>query len=156
MSSHVLDEIDKGILYALQRDARNSTTTELGNQFDVSASTVSNRIDQLESDGIITGYQATVDYEGAGFPLDVLMVCTAPVAKRRDIAHKVRDIPGVVNVRELMAGENNVRIEAVGASNDDLTRIATALPELGLEHRNEILIRNQYFQPLKQFQIDGD
>ncbi|WP_458185054.1 Lrp/AsnC family transcriptional regulator [Haladaptatus sp. NG-WS-4] len=151
MASYVLDDIDKGILYALQNDARATTTTEIANRFDVSASTVSNRIDQLESDGIITGYLATVDYERAGFPLNVVMVCTAPVAERNEIARRVLEIPGIVNVRELMAGEDNVRIEAVGASNDDLTRIATALPEMGLEHRDEILIRNQYFQPLQRF-----
>ncbi|WP_423743275.1 Lrp/AsnC family transcriptional regulator (plasmid) [Haladaptatus sp. SPP-AMP-3] len=156
MTSSALDEIDEGILYALQRDARGSTTTALGNRFGVSASTVSNRIDQLESDGIITGYQATVDYERAGFPLNVLMVCSAPVGERSELAHRVLDIPGVVNVRELMIGENNIRIETVGVSNDDLTRIATALPELGLVLKDEILIRDQYFQPLKQFRIDED
>jgi Lrp/AsnC family leucine-responsive transcriptional regulator len=152
MSSSALDEIDKGILYKLQQEARGSTTTELGKRFDVSASTVSNRIDQLETDGIITGYHATVDYERAGLPLNVLMICTAPISERGDIARRVLDVPGVVNVRELMVGESNIQIEVVGESNDDLTRVATALPELGLTVHNEILIRNQYFRPLKKFQ----
>lgn len=154
MSSNALDDIDNGILYALQGDARGSTTTDLGSRFDVSASTVSNRIDQLESDDIITGYRATIDYERAGFPLNVLMVCTAPIRKRGDIVQRVLDIPGVVNVRELMVGENNVHVEVVGTSNDDLTRVATALPELGLTVRDEILIRDQYFQPLKRLRMD--
>ena len=154
MASNALDDIDRGILYALQREARGSTTTELGHRFDVSASTVSNRIDRLEADGIITGYRATVDYERAGFPMNVLMVCTAPIGERGDIARRVLDIPGVVNVRELMVGEDNVHVEVVGKSNDDLTRVATALPEFGLVVRDEILIRNQYFRPLKQFHED--
>jgi len=154
MPSSALDDIDEGILYALQREARGSTTTELGRRFAVSASTVSNHIDQLEADGIITGYRATVDYERAGFPLNVLMVCTAPIGERGDIARRALDIPGVVNVRELMVGESNIQVEVVGESNDDLTRVATALPEFGLVVHDEILIRNQYFRPLKQFRED--
>lgn len=146
-----LDRIDERIVYALQRDARDSTTTEIADRVGVSSSTVRNRIEQLESDGILTGYRAIVDYEEAGFPLQVLMVCTAPIADRGELARRALEVPGVVNVRELMVGEKNVRAEAVGESNDDLTRIATALSDLGLEISEEILIRQEHYRPLEAF-----
>lgn len=148
MVPSVLDDIDKRIVYALQEDARNSTTTDLASELGVAASTVSNRISQLEADGIVSGYRATVDYERAGFPLHVQIVCTAPIHERQSLAEQALDIPGVVQVSELMLGEGNVRVEAVGKSNDDLTRVATALNDLGLSHSEKVLVQNQFYQPL--------
>lgn len=148
MARYSLDEIDKGILYALQKDARTTTTRRIGDRVDVSASTISNRIDRLEDEGIITSYRTMLDYEQAGFPLHVLVVCSAPITERESLARQALDIKGVVNIRELMAGEQNIRVEAVGKSNDDITRIVMELSELGLVTSSETLIRNQYFRPL--------
>lgn len=50
-----LDDVDRSILYMLQQDARNSTAQDIADRAGVSASTVRNRIDQLEADGIIEG-----------------------------------------------------------------------------------------------------
>ena len=155
MSGTVLDEIDERIVYELQRDARNSTTTALADELDVTATTVSNRISQLERDGIVTGYHATVDYGQAGFPLHVLLVCTAPISERATLAEQALEIPGVVTVRELMLGTENLRVEAVGRTNDDITRVATALDELGLQPSEEILVRNHYTRPLP-FRTDDE
>lgn len=152
----MLDRIDEGILYTLQADARNTTTTEIATRLDVSASTVQNRIQELEADGIIEGYRATVNYEEAGFPLLVLMVCTADLPVRDDLAEQGLEIPGVVNVRELMVGDDNVLVEVVGESNEDLTRIATALTDVGLEVSDEVLIKNEYAAPFDAFGGAGE
>ena len=148
MSSTPLDEIDEHILYALQRDARHTTTTELAEELEVSPSTVQNRIRQLEEDGIITGYRATVDWERAGFPFQVLLVATAPVGKREELVEQARQIPGALNVRELMLGEDNVRVEVVGRSHDQLIDVATKLSDIGLQLHTELLIRNEHIQPV--------
>lgn len=150
-----LDRIDKRILYALQDDARSVTTTELAADLEVSPSTVSNRIDQLERDGIITGYRATVDYGRAGFPLQVVIVGTVTVTEREAVAEQARDIPNVVNVRELLFGEGNLLVKAVGETNGDLTAVAKALTELGVAVREEILLRDEQFTPLTALQPES-
>lgn len=63
--------------------------------FDASASTVRNRIQQLEADRIIRGYHADVDYEAVGHQLFDLIVCTAPIPDREELA---AEGPGVVEV----------------------------------------------------------
>lgn len=156
MSWRLLDDVDKAILYALQQDARNATTREIGDQVGVTASTVSNRIAELKDDGIITNYLATLDYSRAGFPMHVLIHCDVPVHDRKAIAHRTLDIPGVVNVRELMSGTDNIRIEAVGETRDDITGIVSALSEEGVQTTDEILIQNQYFQPLSSLEPEGE
>ncbi|WP_137288020.1 Lrp/AsnC family transcriptional regulator [Natronorubrum halophilum] len=151
-----LDRIDKRILHALQDDARSVTTTELADAFEVSPSTVRNRIDHLERDGIITGYRATVDYGRAGFPLQVVIVGTADVVEREEVAAKACEVPNVVNVRELMFGENNLLVKAVGKTSGDLTRVAKALTELDVTVRKKILIKDEQFEPLTAFRPDTE
>lgn len=154
MGGSVLDNIDEQILYALQVDARNSTATDLAADLDVSASTVSNRISQLEADGIVTGYRATVDYEQAGFPLHALIVCTAPISERSSLAAEALEVPGVVSVSELMLGEGNVQVEVVGRSIDDLAQTSAALDAVGLDLRQEVLVYHQSHHPLSYFSTD--
>lgn len=64
-----LDNVDRGILHLLQLDARHTTVQEIGDKTEVSPCTVRNRIEQLETDGVITGYKPTIDYESANLPL---------------------------------------------------------------------------------------
>ena len=117
----------------------------------VSASTVGKRISQLEERGVIKGYRPDLDYEKAGFPLQVLFICTAGIADREALIKETLGINGVVNVRELMTGQENVHIEVIGTSNDDITRIAHELDRMGYTITDEILMRNEYNQPSIHF-----
>jgi len=62
MSSTPLDEVDRGILFVLQQDARNTTIAEIADEVEVSSSTVRNRIDRLEDEGVIEGYYPKINY----------------------------------------------------------------------------------------------
>lgn len=143
----LVDEIDRAILRALQENARHNTNAAISERVSVSSSTVGKRIDRMEDRGVIKGYRADVDYELAGFPLHVLFVCTAPIAKREALIERTLDLDGVLNVRELMTGQENVHIQVVGTSNDDITDIAHALDEMGYTVTDEILVRQVYDRP---------
>lgn len=66
MTEYELDAIDREILYALQEDARNLSSGEIADRTEASSSTVRKRIQRLESEGIIKGYSADVDYQKSG------------------------------------------------------------------------------------------
>ena len=59
MTLEGLDDLDRAILGALQRDARHTSSGEIAERMDVSASTVRKRIQRLESEGIITRLSIT-------------------------------------------------------------------------------------------------
>ena len=59
----------------------------------------------------------------------------------------------MVEVRTLMTGTRNVYVTAAGSDNDDITRIALALDELGLGIDQEHLIRRHVRRPLEQFRL---
>ncbi|SEQ40446.1 Lrp/AsnC family transcriptional regulator [Natrinema salaciae] len=152
MTDTSLDEVDRAILRALQEDARHHTNAEISERVDVSATTVGKRIAALEEQGVIQGYRTEIDYEVAGYPLLVLFICTAPIADRERLLRETFDFDGVVNVRELMTGVNNVHILVAGTATDEITRIAHQIDELGFNVNDEILLRNEYNEPSAHFE----
>lgn len=147
----VLDDTDKGILYLLQRDARRITTEEMAAQLDVSSSTVRNRIKQLETDGIIRGYYPDVDYDVAGLQLHVEIICSAPNPEREQLAAAARNVDGIVTIREVINGEQNIQVDAVGTDANDVARITDELSELGLRVANTKIIKSTHTQPFNHF-----
>lgn len=156
MVERPVDELDRFIIYALQKDARHTSAREIAEQRSVSPSTVRNRIRQLEADGIIRGSHVDVDYEAAGYQLYTLILCTAPIPEREALAEQALDVSGVVSVREIMTGDENVHITVVGRDSDDLSRIGRDLSSLGFEIVEEELIRNEYSCQYQPFGADGE
>jgi DNA-binding Lrp family transcriptional regulator len=122
----------------------------------VSSSTVRKRIDRLEVEGVITGYRATVDYANAGFDLQFQIVCTAPIEDRGRLAGRALGPPGVVGVREIACGEENVVVQVVAVDNEDLNRIARGLSDLGLAVADEQLVRRDRRAPYDGFDRPAD
>lgn len=146
-----LDNVDRGILHELQLDARNRTAQEIADKVGVSASTVRNRIDQLEATGVITGYHPKIDYEVANLPLQILFVCTAPPAERGPMVEQVLDVRGVVDVRETLTGRRNLYVEAVGTGTNDTVRITDAIHDIGLSIESSEILRQRRVQPFNHF-----
>jgi len=150
---HNLDDVDRGILHLLQKNARGATATDMADMVGTSASTVRNRIDYLE-DGVIRGYHPEIDYEEAGFELHLLIVCRAPATKRTERAKKVLDLPGVINVREMTTGTANIHIESVAVDSDTADEILTGIENLDLEIISSQVIKDYHIQPFNHFGED--
>lgn len=150
-----LDDVDKRILYHLARDARNVSAPMVAEEVHVSAGTIRNRIKQLEADGVIRGYHAHIDYEQAESRLTNLVVGTADVDVRERITKQIADIPGVVNVRQLMCGTGNVHVTTVGEDAQELSRITQDVAELGLEIEDEHLLQREEHRPYHAFGPEG-
>ena len=153
-SEYDIDDLDRQIIHALQGDARHTSASEIAESLDVSARTVRNRISNLEDAGVIRGYDVDVDYEAAGYQLHTLIVCTAPIHEREEIAREALEVDGVVALREVMTGAENVHVEVVGVDGNDLSRIGRDLNDIGLEVVDEDLIRNEYTRPFHQFSAE--
>jgi len=155
MSTVSLDDVDRGILFALQRDARNTTIAEIAEEVDVSASTVRNRIEDLEAKGVIEGYYPKINYEIANFPLRVLFVCSAPAEDREELAASALDAHGVVDVREMLTSTRNIYIEVVAIDTRDLTDITNELASMGFEIDSSEIVSNHHTRPWAEFEFDG-
>ena len=151
MKNGELDDVDKGILYYLQQDARRTSSSDIAEKLDLSSSTVRTRLKELEDSGIVRGYHIDIDYDLAGYPLYTKISCTAPIPERERLADQARDVHGVTAVREIMTGERNVYVNAIGRDHDDLNRITEELDSIGLTVVDEKLIRDEYVCPYHGF-----
>jgi DNA-binding Lrp family transcriptional regulator len=151
MGDDDLDDVDRAILHALQEDARNMSSGDIAERTGTSDSTVRKRIQRLESDGIVKGYSAEVDYQRSGYPLRMLLFCTASIAERGELVPKILAIDGVVSVQELVTGDQNLLVTAVGESDSDITPVAQELIEMGLTVADEVLVRSHESTPFGGF-----
>jgi DNA-binding Lrp family transcriptional regulator len=151
MDNGAIDDVDRAILYALQEDARNTSSGDIAERTGTSDSTVRKRIGRLESDGVIKGYSASVDYQRSGYPLRMLLYCTASIPERGELIPDILDIDGVVSVQELVTGEQNLLVTVVGESDDDITPVAQALLDMGVTVADEVLVRTHETTPFGRF-----
>ncbi len=149
--SYRIDEIDKRILYYFALDARNTPTSSIAEEMEVTPATIRNRIEQLEERGILSGYPADIDYKSIGGYVTYLFTCTAPVPDRARLAQSVLDVSGVVSTRELMSGSHNLLVTVVGADTDDISHIAGEISDLGLKIDDESVIEGEYHTPYGPF-----
>ncbi|MFE6057493.1 Lrp/AsnC family transcriptional regulator [Streptomyces sp. NPDC056431] len=94
-----LDELDWAIIEQLQQEARISLS-ELGRRVNLSSSATTERVRNLESRGVITGYHAVVDLAKAGYPVLAVVRLKYPgnqhqplrrlLAERREILECLR------------------------------------------------------------------
>ena len=143
MPAYQLDDVDKQLLTLLQENSR-YTAIQLAEQTGVSDNTVHNRMQRMEDAGVITGYTTTVDHEQVGLELHFHFSCTARISDRADVAQEALEIPGILEVTELMTGQENLSIKAVGRQDEDITAIAEELDDLRLEINDENLIRAEH------------
>ncbi|MFB6303670.1 MAG: Lrp/AsnC family transcriptional regulator [Haloferacaceae archaeon] len=151
MADEELDDVDEAILYALQEDARNMSSGDIAERTGTSDSTVRKRIQRLEADGVIKGYSASVDYQKSGYPLRMLLYCTAAIPERGDLVPEILKIDGVISVQELVTGEQNLLVTAVGKTDGDITPVAQELLDMGLTVADEVLVRTHETTPFGKF-----
>ena len=149
-----IDDVDRAILHALQEDARSLSSDEIAERAGIAGSTVRKRIGRLESNGVIKGYSAEVDYQASGYPLRMLLFCTASIPERGGLIPEILAIDGVVSVQELVTGEQNLLVTAVGESDGAITPIAHELLEMGLTVADEVLVRSHESTPFGEFAPD--
>lgn len=152
MSTYQLDDVDRRLLNLLQADAR-YTAIELAERIGVSDNTVHNRMDRLEEADVITGYTTNVDLGRTGLDLYFHFTCTTTISDRPEVAEEALALPQVVEVTELMTGQENLHIKAVGAKDEDITYIAERLDDLALTINDENLVRHERTRPIDYVEL---
>ena len=93
-SPRPLDDVDRNIITALVEDGRLSVN-ELAHRVGVSRATAYARLDRLRSDGVITGFTATVDPAKAGLGVAALILVNVEQNEWRAARDELLHLPGV-------------------------------------------------------------
>lgn len=89
-----LDEVNLRVLQLLQRNGR-MTVAEISQTLGRSESAIRERINALELDGFLLGYQARVDWARAGLPATAVIRASCDLAKVTEVARKLAAMPNV-------------------------------------------------------------
>lgn len=146
-----IDEIDKRILYYLALNARDTPTSDIAEEMEVTPATIRNRIDQLEKKGVLRGYPADINYKSIEGYVTYQFRCTVPIPDRQRLAQSATEVPGVIEVHELMYGSENLVVTAVGSDTNDINQVAGDLSDLGLEIEDESVLETTYNSPYDSF-----
>lgn len=109
-----IDEIDRKIIAAIQRDGK-ITTQELAVQVGLSPSPCARRVRLLEQSGIIKGYTAVIDQKKAGLPINAFASIKLERQREEDLdrfAQAVTRWPEVLDCY-LMTGQRDYLMRIV-------------------------------------------
>jgi Lrp/AsnC family leucine-responsive transcriptional regulator len=96
----LLDETNRRLLAELQDDARLSLA-ELGRRVGLSAPAVAERVQRLESQGVIRGYRAELDPAAVGYLLSVVIRVRPAPRQLHKVAELARRLPEVVECHRI-------------------------------------------------------
>lgn len=134
-----LDAIDLRILDLLQDNCKQSLAT-LGEQVQLSAPAVMERVHKLEEAGVIRGYSAVVDARALG--KDVAAFIGVSLSHPRDIERFHDSLTGVPDVLEShhVTGEFTLMLKVKTRNTGTLERLIDAIRGLEGVHRTETIV----------------
>lgn len=151
-----IDNIDKRILYRLAEEARHTSAPDIASELDVSAPTIRNRIKKLEENGVIEGYHAHINYEKVEGRLTTVFTCSTTDTDRSRFAQRILNVPGVIQVREVMAGREDISVTAVGRDTDEITRIGQDIEAMGVDIEDQDLVHQDHYRPYARFGSENE
>ena len=95
-----LENTDKKILNIIVENSRLSLR-QIAKKANVSAATVMHHIKKLEKDGVIKKYTAKLDYEKAGYDVDVMIEIRISKGKLFEVERKIASHPNVFAVYDI-------------------------------------------------------
>lgn len=148
-----LDDIDRQIVLALARDARQSASA-LGKRFGLSQPATWRRIRRLEEAGVLSGKRLRLNAERLGFGVTVFLgikLATKGRVSLEDFERAVSAIPEVQTVEHVL-GLYDYRLRVVARDLPDFERVLRrrimTLPGAGEVEANVLLSEERLAGPL--------
>jgi DNA-binding Lrp family transcriptional regulator len=103
------ENLDRKLVNKLLDDGRASLRS-LGGDLDVSVTTVSNHISNLEEDGVIEGYAPVVDYGELGYDVTAILQLKVEGSALPDITDRLQEHKHMVTVYETTGDHDIIAI----------------------------------------------
>ena len=120
-----LDDIDRKLLRELLKDSKRSYR-ELAKAIGVSAATVINHVQRLESAGVIKDYTVRLDHERLGYELTVITEITVSKGKLLETEEEIAKISNACAVYDV-TGLTDAMVVAKFKSRSDLSEFTKKL-----------------------------
>ncbi|NLU72569.1 Lrp/AsnC family transcriptional regulator [Streptomyces sp. HNM0575] len=121
-----MDAVDRQLIQALRENGR-ASYAELGRLVGLSGPSVTDRINRLETAGVITGYRATVDAKSLGLGVTALIgIQLTDATDHEDVAARLRELNEVEDCW-FIAGDDSFMLKARASDVDALESLIRRL-----------------------------
>ncbi|WP_050031421.1 HTH-type transcriptional regulator Lrp [Natrinema altunense] len=121
------ENLDAKLVNALLGDGRASLRS-LAEELDVSVTTVSNHLSDLEDEGVIEGYTPKVDYDAVGYDVTAVIQLQVEGNALPDVTDTLRDHQQMTSVYEVTGDYDVIAIgkfEDTDGMNDQIKQLLT-------------------------------
>ena len=143
------EHLDARLINALLADGRASLRS-LAEELDVSVTTVSNHLADLEEDGVIEGYAPIVDYEKLGYDVTAIIQLKVEGSSLPDITDRLEGHEQVISVYEVTGDYDIIAVakfEDTDGMNDQIKSLLTD-PDINESNTSVVLnaaVENRQF-----------
>jgi DNA-binding Lrp family transcriptional regulator len=148
------ENLDAKLINALLGDGRASLRS-LAEELDVSVTTVSNHLRDLEEEGVIEGYTPRVNYGALGYDVTAILQLKVEGSALPDITDRLKEQKQMVSVYEVTGDYDVIAVGKFVDTDGMNEQIKTLLTDADIRESNTSVVLNAVVEN-KQFDLDID
>jgi DNA-binding Lrp family transcriptional regulator len=146
------ENLDAKLVNALLGDGRASLRS-LAEQLDVSVTTVSNHLRDLEEEGVIEGYTPRVNYDALGYDVTAVIQLKVEGSALPEITDRLREEKQMISVYEVTGDYDIIAIGKFKDTDGMNEQIKALLTDQNIRESNTSVVLNSVTEN-QQFELD--
>jgi DNA-binding Lrp family transcriptional regulator len=146
------ENLDARLINALLGDGRASLRS-LGEELDVSVTTVSNHLKDLEDRGVIEGYTPRLNYDELGYDVTAVIQLKVEGHALPDITDRLREHRGMVSVYEVTGDYDVIAVGKFRDTDEMNERIKSLLADADVRETNTSVVLSSVVENA-QFELE--
>jgi len=146
------ENLDRKLVNALLGDGRASLRS-LGEDLDVSVTTVSNHLSDLEDGGIIDGYTPKVDYDALGYDVTAIIQLKVEGSSLPEVTESLREHKQMISVYEVTGDYDIIAVGKFTDTDGMNAQIKKLLTDPDINESNTSVVLNTASEH-EQFELD--
>jgi DNA-binding Lrp family transcriptional regulator len=148
------ENLDARLVNALLRDGRASLRS-LAEELDVSVTTVSNHLADLEAEGVVDGYVPVVDYGALGYDVTAVVQLKIEGSALPEVADRLAEQPRMTSVYEVTGDHDVVAVGKFEDTDEMNEQIKSLLTDPDIKETNTSVVLSAVTEN-EQFELDVD
>lgn len=146
------ETLDTDLVNALLNNGR-ASLRNLAEELDVSVTTVSNHLSDLEEAGVIDGYTPILDYDPLGYDVTAVIQLKVEGTALPDVTEKLQQYEQIVSVYEVTGDHDIIAIAKFTDTDQMNEQIKTLLTDPDINESNTSVVLNSVAEG-KQFELE--
>ena len=146
------ENLDRKLVNALLGDGRASLRS-LAEDLDVSVTTVSNHLSDLEDQGIIQGYTPKIDYNALGYDVTAILQLKVEGSALKEVVEDLREHRQMMSVYETTGDHDVIAVGKFTDTDDMNDEIKALLTDPDIKESNTSVVLN-IAKEHEQFELD--